>query len=106
MRLVWTEDGEERSLALSRGEIATLGRDPDCSARFANGTVSRKHAEIAPREGGWSLRALSRSSPTWQNGALLVGEAPLAAGDVIRLGVVELRAVRDETATDAETTPG
>lgn len=104
LQLVWSENGEEQRLPLSPTEVTTLGRDPACTARFANLAVSRRHAEIRPSASGWTLRALSRSSPTWLNGALLVGDAPLRAGDVVRLGVIELRA--GEVASDAMTRTG
>lgn len=105
LQLVWSEDGEEQRLPLSPTEVTSLGRDPACAARFANLAVSRRHAEVRPSEAGWTLRALSRSSPTWLNGALLVGDAPLRAGDVVRLGVIELRAREVAPTADPSTDP-
>lgn len=92
--LAWEDDDGAHSLPLTPGGVLALGRDPACDAVLANLSVSRRHAELGVDDAGRAyVRHLSRKSPTWLNGALIVGQAPLTPGDVLRLGIVELRIV-------------
>ena len=90
--LVWEDDDGAHRVPLAPGGVLRLGRDPACDVALSNLGVSRRHAELRVGEDGGALvRHLSRNSPTWLNGRLIVGEAPLVPGDVLRLGIVELR---------------
>jgi pSer/pThr/pTyr-binding forkhead associated (FHA) protein len=92
--LRWQEEDRTVILPLPEDRALVLGRDPECDLVFEDLSVSRRHCEIAPDgEGGWRLKHLSYKNPTWLNGALVVDEAPLAAGDVLQLTVVEVRVV-------------
>ena len=91
LAIEWIEDGETRSIGLPEVGALRLGRDPECDVVFDELSVSRHHAEIACGSGPPVLRNASRNSPTWLNGQLIIGEAPIAAGDVIRLSTVELK---------------
>ena len=79
---------------LSGGGI-TIGRSHDRSVTIDDTRVSRLHARIEPRKGGWSL-VDERSA----NGTRVGGEelptgrpCPLRPGDVIGIGPVDLRVV-------------
>jgi len=92
--LAWTQDDRPMRLPLAADRPVTLGRDPAGDVVFADATVSRRHAEVFARDGRFWVHPLSRKNPTWLNGRLVVGEAPLAAGDVLRLAVTEMRVAR------------
>ena len=64
----------------------TIGRDGQCSLSIADGSVSRIHAHIEPREGGGHrLSDLNSRNGTFVNGAR-VGRADLKDGDYVQLG--------------------
>lgn len=67
--------------------------DIDLLALDQTQTVSRRHARISQRDGHLYIEDLNAYNRTRVNGALLVPhqEAELHAGDVLRLGNVELR---------------
>ena len=74
-------------------DAVTLGRSTACDVVVGEETVSRFHAEL--RHGdhdAWVVRDLDSTNGTWLNGSR-VTEAPVARGDVLRLGRlrVELR---------------
>jgi pSer/pThr/pTyr-binding forkhead associated (FHA) protein len=92
--LRWQEADRTVILPLPDDRTLVLGRDPACDLVFEDLSVSRRHCEIVPDgAGGWVLKHLSYKNPTWLNGTLVVDEAPLAAGDVLQLTVVEVRVV-------------
>ena len=70
-----------------------LGRDPACDIVFDDATVSRRHCEVMIRDGQARLRHLSTTNATYLNGRLIVGESALAAGDVLRIPVIEVELV-------------
>lgn len=78
--------------------VLVLGRDPTCDLVFADATVSRRHCEVYDRDGRVWLRHLSGKNATYVNGRIVVGEVALAAGDVLRLPVVEVRVVAGDQA--------
>jgi FHA domain-containing protein len=70
---------------------ATIGRSRDCDIVLADGNVSRRHAEVLPTEGGWSVNDLNSTNGVVLNGRRIAGATPLKAGDRIELGTSELR---------------
>lgn len=89
------------------GKAHALGGDPLCIGRAPGGVrtlviggspagISRRHCQILADGSGVRVVDQSRHG-TWLNGARIAGEAPLAAGDRLRLGtpgvVLELVAV-------------
>jgi transcriptional regulator of acetoin/glycerol metabolism len=62
-----------------------LGRGDECDARLPGSETSRQHAEIRRDGPLFILRDLGSTNGTFHNGAP-VTEAPLSAGDLIRLG--------------------
>jgi hypothetical protein len=67
-----------------------LGRSSVCQLRFADDTVSRRHAELRLEDGCWILRDLGSSNGTWVNGRRVV-EAEVVAGDELSLGGCRVR---------------
>ena len=78
-----------RSATEVRGDVARLGRSPDCTVVLAGAhveVVSALHAELRHGPTGWQLKDLGSRNGTFLNGHRLEGDARLKAGDVIGLG--------------------
>ncbi len=90
MRAILTveENGVERRYELT-GTVL-VGREGDCQVHLDDPTVSRRHATIAPAEGGFVLRDLSSGSGTYLDGTP-VQEAFVVPGERIRFGAVAAR---------------
>jgi pSer/pThr/pTyr-binding forkhead associated (FHA) protein len=65
---------------------ATLGRGPENPIRLDDLSVSRRHARIAYRQGGYWLSDLGSMGGTWVDGARLNAPRRIAAGEVIDIG--------------------
>jgi hypothetical protein len=65
---------------------ATLGRGPENPIRLDDLSVSRRHARIAYRQGGYWLSDLGSMGGTWVDGARLSAPRRIAAGEVIDIG--------------------
>ena len=68
----------------------TVGRAPSCDVVVEESTVAREHAELRHRAGRWFVRDLGSFTGTWLNGRRVQREAPVTAGDVLRLGALRL----------------
>lgn len=53
--------------------------------------ISREHAQIIHREGAFGLKPLKEENPTYLNGDIVEGGAPLSDGDEISVGDSKLR---------------
>ena len=62
-----------------------IGRHRSCDLLISGDTVSRRHAELFFREGGWVLVDLDSTNGTFINGER-VGRTHLLPGDCIALG--------------------
>jgi hypothetical protein len=69
--------------------VNPIGRAPDNHIRLVRPGVSRHHATVIAHPGGYTLRDLGSQNGTFLNGER-VTEAPLAPGDRIWVGDVEL----------------
>jgi DNA-binding winged helix-turn-helix (wHTH) protein len=90
-----------RSMTLGEG-VTLIGRSVECDARVVSATVSRTHARIRLEEGTATLEDLGSRNGTYLRGRRLDDPSPLASGDEIRLGSVELvflEATESESAT-------
>lgn len=88
--LVLVFEARRDALPLAGG---TIGRSRDCDIVIASAEVSREHAEIRPRDGGWIVFDLGSTNGVRVNGEPVggVGSArPLRAGDQLNLGTVAL----------------
>ena len=70
-------------------EQLTLGRAPSCDIVLRNQTVSRRHAELAFRDGAWVVRDLGSTNGVVVNG-VPVGRCRLRPGDRLSLGLQTL----------------
>lgn len=70
-----------------------IGRDPDNDLVLRLPTVSREHARIVPRDGGFELLDLHSSHGTFVNGERVDGVRRLQSGDEIDVGGEALRFV-------------
>lgn len=73
---------------------ATVGRSRDNDVEIASPRASRRHARIAPGDGGHVVADLDSGNGTYLNGERLHGESRrLEAGDTITVGGEQLRYV-------------
>ena len=72
----------------SRG--ATIGRSRDCDIVLDDSGISRRHAEIRPGAGGWTVADLGSTNGVRLNGRALSDAQPLHAGDHVELGSTEI----------------
>ncbi len=78
-------------LALPVGSIVTLGRSRECDCVLTDPTVSRRHASVRYRDGGWWLRDLGSFNGTYINGCRVLDEVEVRAGDWVSLGATSYR---------------
>ena len=93
-------DGVENTLVLTLAtpataftvarSSATLGRGQENTVRLDDFSVSRRHARIAFRGGGYWLSDLGSMGGTWVDGVKLNAPRRIAAGQVIDIGVCRL----------------
>ena len=73
-------------------EPQLLGRSTE-AIPLSDPSISRRHAELTPRNGRWWVRDLRSSNGTWVNGAPVLDEVALDPGDRLRCGDSTLRLV-------------
>jgi len=73
------------------GRPLTIGRSPSCDIALRDLTVSRRHALLRFRDGGWTVQDLGSKNGLTVNGRA-VGRCPVGPGDLLGLGcaLVEL----------------
>jgi pSer/pThr/pTyr-binding forkhead associated (FHA) protein len=64
----------------------TIGRTRDCDLCLTDLSVSRMHALLVRREGGWVLSDLGSHNGTRLNGWLIREAVPVHAGDRVEFG--------------------
>ena len=78
-------DASGHQFSLRPGEATRIGRALDNDIVVSDASVSRHHATIEYRNGGFVLRDLGSQNGTWV-GVQRVTEVPLGRGDALRLG--------------------
>ncbi len=76
---------------LAAGQRITLGRAPTNDVVVHDERASRFHAEVFPTATGWSIRDLNSRNGTLLGGRPLTGDEPLSPGDVVSIGLAEIR---------------
>jgi hypothetical protein len=84
--------------------VINLGRSRDNHVVVDDPYVSRHHAQIRLRFGRYTLFDIQSQSGTYVND-VRIREHPLQAGDVIRLGKIQIIYVEDEPMGDSQTGP-
>jgi hypothetical protein len=88
---------------------ATIGRATENTVRLDDLSVSRRHARISYRQGGYWLSDLKSASGTWVDEKKLSAPRRLAPDQIIRIGILRLRVVvgaaGDEMPTNSEPVP-
>jgi len=84
---------DARALLVSNGKRlvvgaqgATIGRSRSCDIVLDDANVSRQHAEVRPRGGGWFVADLGSTNGVAVNGARIEQAHALRPGDRIELG--------------------
>ncbi len=72
------------------GDDTLIGRDPSCDIVLPDGSVSRRHARIQRREGGWAVVDQASANGTFLD-SQRVADAGLRDGHELRVGAVPLR---------------
>jgi len=78
-----------KRLAVEAGG-AVLGRSRECEIVLSDPNVSRRHAEIRPRGGGWVLDDLGSTNGVSVNGVQVDRPKVLSDGDDIELGTTRV----------------
>ena len=78
-------DGGGQQFALRAGTATRIGRALDNDIVVSDASVSRHHASIEYRHGGFVVRDLGSQNGTWLAGQR-VSEVSLGSGDALRLG--------------------
>jgi hypothetical protein len=86
-RALLVADGR-RLVVGARG--ATLGRSRSCDVVLDDANVSRQHAEVRPRGGGWIVADLGSTNGVAVNGVRIEQAHALKPGDRIELGTTVL----------------
>ncbi|HEV3318387.1 MAG TPA: DUF3662 and FHA domain-containing protein [Solirubrobacteraceae bacterium] len=71
-------------------EGGVVGRSRDCDIVLDDTGVSRRHAELRPDGGGWTVADLGSTNGVRVNGREIRGPHPLRAGDRLELGSTEI----------------
>jgi hypothetical protein len=70
---------------------AVVGRSRDCDVVLEDAGVSRRHAELRPRDtGAWTIEDLGSTNGVRVNGRAIAGQHELRGGDRVGLGSTEM----------------
>ncbi len=83
------KDGKEEVIALPQAPFV-IGRFSTCDYQIDDSELSRQHTQIEFNDGKYSVRDLGSRNGTMVNGEAII-EKPLKDGDLILLGVTELK---------------
>ncbi|MGE5233128.1 MAG: SpoIIE family protein phosphatase [Acidobacteriota bacterium] len=86
---VETADGPSQPVRLEVAEF-TIGRATESALAIPSLALSRHHARIVRRDGGYVLEDRGSRNGTYLNGVAIAEPMPLADGDEIRLGDVRI----------------
>lgn len=82
--------GSQRGQQFELHGAATIGRGADCDLRLEEAAISRHHAEVVWEYVLYQVRDLGSANGTFLNGQQVL-RAPLNDGDLLELGLVQLR---------------
>jgi pSer/pThr/pTyr-binding forkhead associated (FHA) protein len=70
---------------------AVIGRSRDSDIVLADSNVSRRHAQISPAPGGWTVEDLGSTNGVRVNGRAVNGRQAIRSGDQLEIGTVQAR---------------
>ncbi|RRR65492.1 MAG: FHA domain-containing protein [Candidatus Viridilinea halotolerans] len=73
--------------------VSIIGRSTEVELALNDTFLSSEHARLELRDGVWWLEDLNSTNGTFLNGFEVRGSTELHAGDVVRIGRVELKLV-------------
>src|SRR5258705_12251173 len=74
-----------------RRDTLTVGRATDSDLSIPSLSLSRRHARLVARVGGFMVEDLGSRNGTFVNGTQITGATPITTGDEIRCGDVRIR---------------
>jgi pSer/pThr/pTyr-binding forkhead associated (FHA) protein len=80
--------------AFELSPVTTLGRSLDCDIALNDTFLSAEHARLLLQDGEWLVEDAGSTNGTFINGFEVRGETAIKAGDIIRIGRVELKLVQ------------
>lgn len=69
---------------------AVIGRSRECDIVLDDSGISRRHAQVRPAGGGWSIEDLGSTNGVRVNGRRVQGTAQLQGGDRVEMGSTEI----------------
>jgi pSer/pThr/pTyr-binding forkhead associated (FHA) protein len=81
---------DDRKITLGTDALI-IGRLAECEIAFDDSNVSRRHAEIKARDGGYAVNDLGSTNGTKVNGVTITFERALRDGDIISVGSHSIR---------------
>jgi pSer/pThr/pTyr-binding forkhead associated (FHA) protein len=103
--LNWQVHDHTHTHSIKAGQQVTIGRRDDCDVVLPFATISRRHAQIYSQGKGFYIRNLSQTNTVRVNDDERLAynqAAPLQAGDVIRVGPIEILVEGLEAQKDLE----
>lgn len=87
-------EGDRVTFRLPDGTIKTIGRSTGAEFILDAPLVSRLHCQLSSTGGTLQVKDLGSTNGTFVNGKRIAAAAELKAGDVLRVGRVELKISR------------
>jgi len=100
-----TERGSRSTFEVTKSG-ATIGRGPESTIQLPDLSVSRKHAQIAYKQGEYWLSDLGSMGGTWVDGTKLAAPRRVANGQTIDIGVCRLTVISAEAEEEAPAAKG
>ena len=104
LQLRFSIDGDEKTVPLAAPEVR-FGRSGENEVVLPDYSVSRRHAAVRRDGEQWFIHDLKSTNGVQVNHAQ-VDRAPLEAGDLVKIGVFEIRVEASEDASSTTLLPG
>jgi len=84
------------------GGTLTFGRSAGSDVVIADQSMSRQHARITAKDGGWIVEDLGARNGTFVNGVRIDAPTPIVPGDVLKLGASVVRIIEPGMTPDPD----